>query len=128
METGAGAGTIEDISDQSTKSESLSENEIPKKPSQPLPTPLEQKKLVEEVYRDDLVNGQVYYLINAKWWDIWKNYVGFKDTIPGSVEPDQINNDPLFDDMENGILAKYLQEGRHFEIISGDVWNLLVSW
>lgn len=98
------------------------------KATQSLPEPEVQKKMIEDIFSEDLVNGGVYYLINAKWWEMWVHYVGFQNRPPGSIEPPPINNEPLFEDIRTGILVRHLQEGRHFEFLAADVWNMLTSW
>ena len=38
-----------------------------------------EKTAVKLVYDQELKLGDVWYLINAKWWDQWKDYVNWRE-------------------------------------------------
>lgn len=70
------------------------------RPSVVLP-PNEERKILHDILDSAKMKaGQNYYVINAKWWSLWKDYVKYDESEPTffGQRPDKIDNDPLLEE------------------------------
>ena len=94
------------------------------------------------------IDGREAYLINIEWMDIWRKYTWFEQTSIGKEPkitegnhfikylPTQINNEVLLlsqdtryytlekENYLNNIIPPYYAEGKDFEIVDKEVWNM----
>ncbi len=71
--------------------------------------PEAQRKQIEFILQEDSLNvakeGAKYYVLNVKWWNIWKSYVNWSEndtsettpTIAESSRPTSIDNSDMVD-------------------------------
>lgn len=109
-----------------------------------LPSPEEQKKSVRRLFQNNnesnMKLGDSFYLISAKWWNDWKEYVYWDESTdaedgaetvksPRSVDtqdiPSAIDNEDLWEGNE---MKPGLMEGENYVIVDEKCWNLLKSW
>jgi hypothetical protein len=78
--------------------------------------------------------GQTYYVINAKWYRAWKDYVKHKDDDEELPEerPDRIDNADLLEKTksDDGVLQLRMgiQERYDYDLVHEGEWKLLFSW
>ncbi len=78
--------------------------------------------------------GQTYYVINAKWYRAWKDYVKHKDDDEELPEerPDRIDNADLLEKTksDDGVLQLRMgiQERYDYDLVHEEEWKLLYSW
>jgi hypothetical protein len=96
--------------------------------------PEEQKRLIKESKKDELILGATYYIISSKWYQAWQSYVDEKEESP---KPGPIDNAHLIDaDMKDfltltpnfALLNRQFQEKADYELIHEDEWRLLKKW
>jgi hypothetical protein len=106
----------------------MSSQETPKSPKDELRLYKEARKKNKE-----MEVGQIFYVISAKWYRDWKNYVKYskKDGIlnqrPGSIDNSNLIEREKCDDGEVQMKLG-LQERYDYQLISEPEWNLLHSW
>ena len=85
--------------------------------------PSRQKKIMRllENDRPNLVEGDLWYLIDIEWYRNWKKYVK-------PIEPGPISNGGLLDQSGENKVLRNLIEHRHYAIISDKEWEYLHSW
>jgi ubiquitin carboxyl-terminal hydrolase 4/11/15 len=88
----------------------------------------EQKNIIKELYKlDRLVEGKNYFLVSARWWIDWKNYVYFDyNTNFPHDHPGKIDNRHLLDN--NDKVKRGLHEKYDYMIFGVDIWKKLVEW
>jgi hypothetical protein len=114
------------------------------------PSPEEQKASVRSLLKGNneknMKVGDSFFLISAKWWNDWKEYVQWdesndaedvdnngerviKSPRSSAVDipdvPSAIDNDDLWEENE---MKPGLMEGENYIIVDGKCWNLLSSW
>jgi hypothetical protein len=97
-------------------------------------TPKEELHIYSEAPKNEKMEvGQVFYVISAKWYRQWKDYVEHneKDETP-SERPECIDNSDIIerakcDDGEVQVKIN-LQERYDYELLSEQQWKLLHSW
>jgi len=71
------------------------------------------------------------YLVNQKWWQLWKDYVNY-DRLNNALEgppPGPINNSELLKDpLDTNTLYETGREGDDFAVVPQEVWDLLMKW
>ncbi len=108
---------------------------------------IEEGQIVKEILDNHkLKDGKNYYVLNGKWFTIWKTYVGYD--LESSIQelnygqrPDVIDNAILLEDVnqletteeskasiKSTKLRKNLHKGIDFEIVPEDVWLHLHKW
>ncbi|KAJ6832182.1 ubiquitin carboxyl-terminal hydrolase 9-like [Iris pallida] len=128
---------------QNTEGFSPAENSLPC-------TPEEEKETVLELTRaadSNLKDGDLFFLVSARWWRDWQDYVGLDDTnrdftslrhsndglphVP--CRPGKIDNTSLVSYKTSGDgndldLRRNLQEGEDYNLIPQEVWKKLHEW
>jgi ubiquitin carboxyl-terminal hydrolase 4/11/15 len=105
---------------------------IPPKP----PTPKEEWNYIEELRkklnREKLEIGQTWYLLNSKWWNLWKKYTSYNSSsnysINSTILLGPIDNNELIDPETDGIIKRKCIEPYDFITISEEVWMTLQEW
>jgi hypothetical protein len=77
----------------------------PSSPSTPaiVLSPKEEHDIIRAIWDAHRMRVQQnYYVINAKWWSLWKDYVKFDEKEPTTFgqRPDRIDNEPLLEDLQ----------------------------
>jgi hypothetical protein len=86
------------------------------------PAPEEEKAFVKPIQESAIKSGETYYLIDTKWWGMWKRYVGYD--IPARGEkPDEMENRVLL--TKEGKLRRDLTCSVEYEILPTEVWEYL---
>ncbi|KDP25220.1 hypothetical protein JCGZ_20376 [Jatropha curcas] len=117
-------------------------------------TPEEEKQIVKELIDEaelDLKEGNLYYVVSARWYASWEKYVGqgSDDLLVDGQSPDSqdfhvapsgmadrpgpINNSEIVENGSGGEsddleLARTLLEGRDYVLVPQKVWEKLVQW
>ncbi|KAL7692237.1 putative Zinc finger, MYND-type, peptidase C19, ubiquitin-specific peptidase, DUSP [Plasmopara halstedii] len=99
------------------------------------------KRLMAQADQQGLQVGDKRFLLSAKWWEHWCEFVGYGDKsfVPVSVDipaPGHINNLPLLnvgsdtalDELMGGPLRPHLKENYHYVLIPLEVWDALTVW
>ncbi|CAH1783519.1 unnamed protein product, partial [Owenia fusiformis] len=91
-----------------------------------------QKNEIAKEIKATLKKGDIWYLIDTKWFKQWKKYVGYDswDTSyvgEKSAFPGPIDNSPLFDG-EKGGLREHLLDDLDYQLIAEPGWQKLVKW
>lgn len=94
----------------------------------PILPPEEQKKMVKEIYSEELKNCATYYVLCSKWWKSWKKYVGFDGGESNGIPPQKIINEHLLIDPEQKILKRSVSDFSDVVYVHEDVWFFLKSW
>lgn len=113
-------------------------------------TPEEEKETVSELTRaadSNLKDGDLFFVISARWWRDWQDYVGLDDTnrdfaslrrlndslphVP--CRPGKIDNTDLVCYKTSGEgndldLRRNLQEGEDYDLVPQEVWKKLHEW
>uniref|UniRef100_A0A3B3QQ62 Ubiquitin carboxyl-terminal hydrolase n=1 Tax=Paramormyrops kingsleyae TaxID=1676925 RepID=A0A3B3QQ62_9TELE len=71
--------------------------------------------------------GDSWYLLDKRWYELWKEYVETGDQNSSSF-PGQIDNTELFEDLESYHLRDGLVENEDFVLIPAEAWHKLLSW
>ena len=80
-----------------------------------------------EQHQPDLIVGDVWYIIDAKWFRQWKCYVNYDSQFyqKNCSRPGQIKNEKL---LKAGNTSLKGTRGQNYEIISKQQWEALHSW
>lgn len=109
-----------------------------------LPSPEAQKESVRRLFQNNnesnMKVGDSFYLVSAKWWNDWKEYVQWDESSdettetvksPRSVDvdtqdvPSAIDNEDLWEGEE---MKPGLMEGENYVIVDEKCWELLKNW
>lgn len=107
--------------------------------------PHQQALLVHEVFQtSSLQQGDTWYVLSMRWWDLWKDYTLFdcKADLPSQPhhlsrscsgttkgeKPPNIDNSDLIIRPGCPQLQSNLVENRDFILLNKEVWKLLYSW
>ena len=92
-----------------------------------LPPKKEQSEIIHRLINTTFLRvGVPANIISAKWFNVWKESVGFSNGITREIEIPEIENHFLL--MENGDLKGNVYEGLDFEIVTKEVWDQLKKW
>ncbi|KAG6614290.1 putative ubiquitin-specific protease [Phytophthora cinnamomi] len=101
------------------------------------------KRLVTQADQQGLQVGDRRFVLSAKWWERWCEFVGYDDQqdapaagAAANPAPSRINNLPLLhvsaetplDELMGGPLRPQLKENYHYVLIPQEVWDALVIW
>ncbi|RLN83326.1 hypothetical protein BBJ28_00009182 [Nothophytophthora sp. Chile5] len=106
------------------------------------------KRLVTQADQQGLQVGDKRFVLSAKWWERWCQFVGFEEgdaeapevagarALGGNPAPSRINNLPLLhvgdetplDDLMGGPLRPQLKENYHYVLLPQEVWDALLIW
>ncbi|KAH7467403.1 hypothetical protein PRIC2_011132 [Phytophthora ramorum] len=100
------------------------------------------RRLMTQADQLGLQVGDKRFVLSAKWWERWCEFVGYddkQDAPPAGADnspPSRINNLPLLhvgvdtslDDLMGGPLRPQLKENYHYVLIPQEVWDALVIW
>ncbi|GMF27623.1 unnamed protein product [Phytophthora fragariaefolia] len=100
------------------------------------------KRLMTQADQQGLQVGDKRYVLSAKWWERWCEFVSYDDKQDapaagtGNPAPSRINNLPLLhvssetplDELMGGPLRPHLKENYHYVLIPQEVWDALVVW
>jgi len=104
-----------------------------------LVAPHEEKKQIKDLVNNTkLKEGQEWFVVDFKWWQLWKSYVGYDDTTgsgggDASSRPGPITNTDLLDAAEvagtdSNRLRPGLVEEYDYVVIPKQAWTNLESW
>jgi len=87
-----------------------------------------QKNEIKELMKNDkLMEGENYYVLNARWWNKWKQYVNFEWVSSYAwPHPGEIDNSALLD--SSGKIKRNLNERYEYLIVGVEIWNKLKEW
>ncbi|KAF4038407.1 Ubiquitin carboxyl-terminal hydrolase domain-containing protein [Phytophthora infestans] len=100
------------------------------------------KRLMTQADEQGLQMGDKRFVLSAKWWERWREFVGYDDkqdrpaTGAGNPAPSRINNLPLLhvgsdtplDELMGGPLRPQLKENYHYVLLPQEVWDALLIW
>lgn len=93
------------------------------------PSPEEQKETIQPLLLKAVQEGDTWYLVSKKWLEDWESYVSNRGTRDQSLDddgPGPIDNTFLVD--SERVLLSRVEEGRDYDIVSEEAWNLLHQW
>jgi len=94
------------------------------------PVPAEQKKIVKRLNElRTFHQGDTWYLMVVKWWQTWKEYVGYDDHLflwDERPEPGPIENHDLLDGKQK--VQEGVIENSDYIVVCDEVWNLFHLW
>eukprot|EP00696_Hemimastix_kukwesjijk_P002536 gnl/Hemi2/13103_TR4475_c0_g1_i1.p1 gnl/Hemi2/13103_TR4475_c0_g1~~gnl/Hemi2/13103_TR4475_c0_g1_i1.p1 ORF type:complete len:854 (+),score=238.49 gnl/Hemi2/13103_TR4475_c0_g1_i1:71-2632(+) len=83
---------------------------------------------------DNMILQQDYFLLSAKWWQLWKDYVQYDNPqAEAGQRPGAIDNHELLVQKEDGTyspdaLQPNLIEGLNHVVLSKPAWTNILSW
>ncbi|KAG7395625.1 hypothetical protein PHYBOEH_003425 [Phytophthora boehmeriae] len=100
------------------------------------------KRLMTQADQQGLQVGDKRYVLSAKWWERWCQFVDYEEDAPEAEAsrenslPSRINNLPLLhvtsdtplDDLMGGPLRPQLKENYHYVLLPQEVWDALLIW
>ncbi|RLN62074.1 hypothetical protein BBP00_00005009 [Phytophthora kernoviae] len=100
------------------------------------------KRLMTQADQQGLQVGDKRYVLSAKWWERWCQFVGYEEDAPEAEAgrensvPSRINNLPLLhvgsdtplDELMGGPLRPQLKENYHYVLLPQEVWDALLIW
>ncbi len=89
----------------------------------------EEARLIKEVISlsdSSPKSGAIFFLINLKWWNRWKDYSNFSGKGTTANRPDGIDNTELLD--QEGELKSLQMEGNNYALLPAAAWSMLLSW
>ena len=101
------------------------------------------KRLMKQADQQGLQIGDTRFVLSAKWWERWCEFVDFnEDNDPllaaetWNLPPSRIDNLPLLhvssetplDELMGGPLRPQLKENYHYVLIPREVWDALLIW
>lgn len=92
------------------------------------PSPEEQKEAIQPLLLKAVQEGDTWYLVSKKWLEDWESYVSNRGSRDQSLDdgPGPIDNSFLVD--AEHVLLSRVEEGRDYDIVSEEAWNLLHQW
>ncbi|XP_064399096.1 ubiquitin carboxyl-terminal hydrolase 4-like [Halichondria panicea] len=89
-----------------------------------------QRKEIQAALKQQLKNGQVWFLVDIRWMKQWKKYVGYdmwdqSSAGKESSNPGPIDNSNLFKDDS---LREHLMDELDYYLIPESAWNKLSKW
>jgi ubiquitin C-terminal hydrolase len=96
-----------------------------------IPPPDKQKEEILTNFNTKLVNGNEWFLISSKWFQQWKDYVGFETENPSGPMPGPIPNDTLISFTtanQVAIINSDLKEEQDFVLVPSKVGKFLHQW
>ncbi|XP_052228485.1 uncharacterized protein LOC127842801 isoform X2 [Dreissena polymorpha] len=98
-----------------------------------IPNIEEQKDFVATQLDRQLIKGEIWYMLDVKWYKQWKSYVGFEtrdhfNVGEDSANPGHIDNSPLFEDDANTKLKEHLIDTLDYILIPAEGWDRLLTW
>ncbi|XP_022526596.2 ubiquitin carboxyl-terminal hydrolase 11 [Astyanax mexicanus] len=87
-----------------------------------------QRAEIETLMREEELRvGESWYLVDCRWFELWKEYVKTGDQNSPSF-PGQIDNTELFENLETYRLKERLVENEDFVLVPAEAWRKLLSW
>jgi hypothetical protein len=116
---------IEEVQEKKDNLEDKIDVEIPDKK--------EQKELIKKIIKKDLVEGDIWYLIDSSWFNNWKKYINFDDEESKETNefPGPIDNSSLClpnSTKENPKLRKFIHENINYIFVNEEVGRYLYEW
>ncbi|XP_013790344.1 ubiquitin carboxyl-terminal hydrolase 15-like [Limulus polyphemus] len=92
-----------------------------------------QKNEISEYIKKPLKKGDIWYLVDSRWFKQWKKYVGYDDwdtcnADKENTHPGPIDNSALYKEVGSGELNEYLVEEIGYVLLPQECWDRLVSW
>jgi ubiquitin carboxyl-terminal hydrolase 4/11/15 len=92
-----------------------------------LPPPDVQLEMYHSVAKSDPITiGCTGYLLYSGWFNQWKRFVGYDDSLPQAIKVPPISNKNLL--LPNGRVKPTLTEGHDFVLLSESLWRLFMLW
>ncbi|XP_056001735.1 ubiquitin carboxyl-terminal hydrolase 15-like [Ostrea edulis] len=92
----------------------------------------DEKKDISDLLKRELKRGDIWYLIDAKWFKQWKKYVGYDQWDIGSIGeqdayPGPLDNSPLMGG-DTGELKEHLIDELDYILLPKEGWEKIVQW
>ncbi|XP_035221338.1 ubiquitin carboxyl-terminal hydrolase 15-like, partial [Stegodyphus dumicola] len=92
-----------------------------------------QKNEIANISKKVLQKGDIWCLIDNKWFKQWKKYVGYDSWETSNIgdratHPGPIDNSPLLRDDGSGEIKDHLIDELDYVLLPEEAWNLLVKW
>ncbi|KAK2860475.1 hypothetical protein Q7C36_004641 [Tachysurus vachellii] len=90
-----------------------------------------QREEIKKLLNTPLQKGDTWYLVDSKWFNMWKKYVGFDSSNMASLGdqmfyPGRIDNSRLLKDSLS--IRGHLLEHLDYILLPKEVWGKLLSW
>ncbi|TRY72839.1 hypothetical protein DNTS_009529, partial [Danionella cerebrum] len=82
---------------------------------------------IDNLNQQQLRAGDSWYLLDKRWFDLWKEYVHTGDQNSTSY-PGKIDNTQLYEDLDSYHLKERLTENEDFVLVPAEAWHKLLSW
>ncbi len=90
-----------------------------------------QREIIDQLAKKMIQSGDTRYLIDVKWYETWKKYIGYESSSAGNYDrgcaPGQINNSPLLQEGTQRLKLN-LKETTDFIAVSEEAWIKLSGW
>ncbi|XP_054720476.1 ubiquitin carboxyl-terminal hydrolase 4-like [Uloborus diversus] len=92
-----------------------------------------QKNEITNISQKNLKKGDVWCLIDNKWFKQWKKYVGYDSWETSNIgdratHPGPIDNSPLLKDDGSNEIKDHLIDELDYVLLPEEAWDLLVEW
>ncbi|XP_026990168.2 E3 ubiquitin/ISG15 ligase TRIM25-like [Tachysurus fulvidraco] len=90
-----------------------------------------QREEIKKLLNTPLQKGDTWYLVDSKWFNRWKKYVGFDSSNMASLGdqmfyPGRMDNSQLLKDSLS--IREHLLEHLDYNLLPKEVWGKLLSW
>ncbi|XP_062855298.1 ubiquitin carboxyl-terminal hydrolase 11 [Trichomycterus rosablanca] len=85
------------------------------------------QEIEDLLQKHELRVGDCWYLVEFRWFNLWKEYVRSGDQNSSSF-PGKIDNVQLFDDSDSYRLKDRLVENEDFALVPAEAWRKLLCW
>lgn len=92
-------------------------------------SPEQQKTIIKDLMDNTkMKEGQEWYVVEFKWYQVWKFYVNYDGDNQGGSRPEPIDNTPLLEQPNTDKLRMGLREEYDYVVVPKVVWEKWQTW
>ncbi|XP_077488380.1 ubiquitin carboxyl-terminal hydrolase 15-like isoform X1 [Amblyomma americanum] len=100
----------------------------------PAPDLETQRNEISNLFKKPLKKDDIWYMIDKKWFNQWKRYVGYDSWETSNnigeqtTHPGPIDNAPLLKEDNSGDIKDHLIEDLDYLLLSNEAWDKMLAW